>query len=99
MRVNANVRVALALAVLAAGGVGAASLAGAAAPATPASAARPAAGELVYMRWCVHCHDAGRGNPGTQSLQVKYGGRLPALILERTDLTPEAVSAFVRQGV
>jgi mono/diheme cytochrome c family protein len=63
-------------------------------------AAAPAdAGEAVYARWCVHCHSAGRGNPGTQSLQVKYEGRIPAVLLERTDLTAQAVAQFVRQGV
>jgi (+)-pinoresinol hydroxylase len=59
----------------------------------------PAAGEAVYSRWCVHCHSTGRGNPGTDSLQVKYGGKVPAALLERTDLSPEAVTLFVRQGV
>ena len=56
-------------------------------------------GEAVYERWCSHCHNAGRGNAGTESLQVKYGGRIPAVLLERTDLTAEAVKVFVRQGV
>ena len=69
------------------------SSAGGAEPATPAS------GEAVYKRWCSHCHSAGRGNPGTDSLQVKYGGRVPAVLLERTDLDPMAVKMFVRQGV
>jgi (+)-pinoresinol hydroxylase len=65
-----------------------------------ASAAAPApAGQAVYARWCSHCHDAGRGNSGTQSLQVKYGGKVPAVLLERTDLTAAAVTQFVRQGV
>lgn len=64
-----------------------------------APAAAPASGEQVYGRWCVHCHAPGRGNPGTQSLQVKYGGRVPAVLLDRTDLTAEAVAVFVRQGV
>jgi mono/diheme cytochrome c family protein len=64
-----------------------------------APAAAPPSGEQVYARWCVHCHAAGRGNPGTQSLQVKYGGRVPAVLLDRTDLTAEAVAVFVRQGV
>ena len=65
-----------------------------------ASAAAPAAsGEAVYQRWCSHCHSTGRGNPGTESLQVKYGGKVPAALLERTDLAPEAVAVFVRQGV
>ena len=66
----------------------------------PAHAAEGAAdGAQVYARWCVHCHDSGRGNPGTQSLQIKYKGQVPAVLLERTDLTPEAISLFVRQGV
>lgn len=67
-----------------------------------ASAAEPmatASGEAVYKRWCSHCHSAGRGNPGTESLQVKYGGRMPAVLLDRTDLDAAAVKMFVRQGV
>jgi mono/diheme cytochrome c family protein len=71
-------------------------------PAATALAAAPATeeeGAKVYARWCVHCHAAGRGNPGTQSLQVKYAGRLPAVLLDRTDLTAEAITVFVRQGV
>jgi (+)-pinoresinol hydroxylase len=58
-----------------------------------------AAGEAVFTRWCVHCHSTGRGNPGTESLQVKYGGKIPAALLERTDLTAEGFALFVRQGV
>ena len=66
----------------------------------PTLAAEPvASGEAVYTRWCSHCHSAGRGNPGTESLQVKYAGKVPALLLERSDLAPEAVKVFVRQGV
>ena len=64
-----------------------------------APAPTPGAGEAVYSRWCVHCHASGRGNPGTDSLQVKYAGKVPAVLLERTDLSPEAVTLFVRQGV
>jgi mono/diheme cytochrome c family protein len=64
-----------------------------------ASAAEVATGEAVYKRWCVHCHSAGRGNPGTESLQVKYKGTPPAVLLDRTDLTPEFVKLAVRQGV
>lgn len=67
----------------------------------PLAAAAPdaATGEAVYQRWCVHCHAAGRGNPGTESLQFKYQGKVPAVLLERTDLAPAAVALFVRQGV
>lgn len=56
-------------------------------------------GQAVYERWCSHCHAPGPGHPGTQSLQIKYGGKLPATLLDRTDLSPEAVAMFVRQGV
>jgi mono/diheme cytochrome c family protein len=67
-----------------------------------ANAAEPAAqvsGEAVYKRWCTHCHSAGRGNPGTESLQVKYGGKVPAVLLDRTDLSPQVVAQFIRTGV
>lgn len=87
---------ALSILLVAAAGVAAAPASAAAPP--PAPPATPS-GEAVYLRWCVHCHAAGRGNPGTESLQVKYGGRLPAVLLERTDLTPALVAQFVRQGV
>lgn len=77
--------------------------------AAPAFAAQPAAakpeaapsasGESVYKHWCVHCHSAGRGNPGTDSLKVKYKDAIPAVLLDRTDLTPQFVTLSVRQGV
>lgn len=56
-------------------------------------------GEAVYEHWCSHCHDAGRGMPGTQSLRVKYGDSLPAVLTERDDLSAQAIKTFVRQGV
>jgi (+)-pinoresinol hydroxylase len=73
-----------------------------AAAASAAHAAEPTpavSGEAVYNRWCTHCHSPGRGNPGTESLQVKYGGKIPAVLLERSDLSPQAVATFVRSGV
>jgi mono/diheme cytochrome c family protein len=69
---------------------------------TGARTAEPTAqplGQAVYQRWCTHCHSPGRGNPGTESLQVKYGGKVPAVLLERTDLSAQAVAVFVRSGV
>lgn len=54
---------------------------------------------------CAPCHGAGIGDdgramlPGTDALRIKYRGALPALLTERTDLTPERLRAFVRQGV
>jgi mono/diheme cytochrome c family protein len=70
----------------------AAVLAGGAQAATPS-------GKAVYEHWCAPCHAPGPGHPGTQSLQMKYQGKLAPVLLDRTDLTPQAVSVFVRQGV
>ena len=56
-------------------------------------------GQAVYEHWCSHCHAEGRGHPGTQSLQIKYDGSLPAVLTQREDLTPEVIKTFVRQGV
>ena len=75
----------------------AALLNGAVQAAAPAVAAP--SGEAVYTHWCAPCHAAGPGHPGTDSLQLKYGGKMPAVLVERTDLTPQVVSTFVRQGV
>jgi mono/diheme cytochrome c family protein len=67
--------------------------------AAEAAAAEPDPGQQVYQRWCVHCHAAGRGNPGTASLRTKYKNEKPAVLLDRTDMTPEFVALSVRQGV
>src|ERR1700733_11638567 len=56
-------------------------------------------GKAVYEHWCAPCHAPGPGHPGTQSLQVKYAGKLPPVLLDRTDLSPQVVAVFVRQGV
>ncbi len=69
------------------------------APAAPADPAPAMSGKAVYEHWCAPCHAPGPGHPGTQSLQFKYGGKIPAALLERTDLAPQAVAVFVRQGV
>lgn len=68
---------------------------------TAARAAAPTVslGAAVYTHWCATCHAPGAGHPGTESLQLKYAGKLPAVLVERTDLTPQVVSTFVRQGV
>jgi mono/diheme cytochrome c family protein len=67
--------------------------------ASPTEAAPAASGQAVYEHWCAPCHAPGPGHPGTQSLQVKYGGKVPPVLLERTDLAPQTVATFVRQGV
>jgi mono/diheme cytochrome c family protein len=67
--------------------------------AAAATAAAPDDGKAVYEHWCAPCHAPGPGHPGTQSLQLKYKGTPPAVLLERTDLTPAQIAVFVRQGV
>ncbi len=69
---------------------------------TPTDEATIQKGAAVYQTWCAPCHSSGRGNPGTMALAVKYKGRqpaVPATLVERTDLTPQAIKFFVRQGV
>jgi mono/diheme cytochrome c family protein len=56
-------------------------------------------GEAVYVYWCATCHAAGPGMPGTAALEAKYNGSLPAVLTERTDLTPETIAFYVRNGV
>jgi mono/diheme cytochrome c family protein len=68
-------------------------------------ATEPSADELIqrgddmYQYWCATCHGAGPGHPGTAALAAKYNGERPALLEERTDLTPQAVRFFVRTGI
>jgi mono/diheme cytochrome c family protein len=62
-------------------------------------------GRTLYEYWCATCHGPGIGNngaqhlPGTDALRVKYQGALPALLAERTDMTPELIKFYVRQGI
>ena len=67
--------------------------------ATPQDPPPAASGKAVYEHWCAPCHAPGPGHPGTQSLQLKYAGKLPAVLLERTDLSADSVKLFVRHGV
>lgn len=56
-------------------------------------------GRQVFQLWCSACHGAGPGHPGTDALAAKYGGKKPALLEDRRDLTPQTVSFYVRHGV
>jgi mono/diheme cytochrome c family protein len=59
-----------------------------------------AKGKAVFTYWCATCHARGPGNPGTQSLEVKYRGQgIPAALEDRTDLSPQVTALFVRKGV
>lgn len=66
--------------------------------------AKPAApsvanGHAVFDKWCAPCHAPVAKLAGTLALQTKYGGQLPAALEQRTDLTPDIVAYFVRNGV
>lgn len=57
-------------------------------------------GQAIYNNWCTACHSRDlRDAPGTTSLQFKYGGSVPAVLEDRTDLTPEQVNMAVRKGI
>jgi mono/diheme cytochrome c family protein len=45
------------------------------------------------------CHGEGPGQPGTMALQAKYQGAQPALLSQRTDLTPQLIKLYVRNGI
>ncbi|MBS0613137.1 MAG: cytochrome c [Proteobacteria bacterium] len=55
-------------------------------------------GKAGFERACAVCHGEGPDRPGTSSLQIKYADKLPALLEQRTDLTPEFVRYYIRNG-
>jgi mono/diheme cytochrome c family protein len=69
------------------------------------SAEQVARGQELFDYWCATCHGPGIGNdgapylPGEAALRAKYQGALPALLQERTDMTPEVVKHYVRSGI
>ena len=66
-------------------------------PLPAAEAGNP--GRQLFWNHCAACHGAGAGMPGTAALAAKYRGQKPALLEQRTDLTPEFVSSIVRHGI
>jgi mono/diheme cytochrome c family protein len=78
---------------------------GCAATALAQKPADVAHGKEVFEHYCKPCHGAGHGDdgapllPGTHALTLKYRGQKPGLLEERTDLPPELIKAFVRNGV
>jgi len=64
-----------------------------------AAASQIEEGKQVYQYWCWSCHGEGVGKPGTQALAAKYKGTKPAILDQRTDLTPALTKVFVRKGV
>ena len=53
----------------------------------------------VYEKWCTPCHGAGDNKPGTISAAALYKGSKPAVLAERTDLTPAGIRSVVRTGM
>lgn len=56
-------------------------------------------GEQVYKKWCEPCHAPGDLYPGTLALRAKYKGAVPDALIQRTDLSPELIKYFVRNGI
>jgi mono/diheme cytochrome c family protein len=65
-------------------------------------------GKAVFDNWCAPCHGAvapknvmfGTGAlAGTSALAVKYKGKLPAVLEQRTDLAPALIKSVVRHGL
>jgi (+)-pinoresinol hydroxylase len=56
-------------------------------------------GYVPYQDYCSMCHGEGPGRPGTMALQAKYQGAVPALLADRTDLTPQLIKMYVRNGI
>ena len=70
-----------------------------ASPQVSAHDAKIALGKKVFEHWCTACHGRGKGHPGTAALEAKYNGGLPAVLEDRTDMTPESIKFYVRNGV
>jgi (+)-pinoresinol hydroxylase len=65
-------------------------------------------GRAVFDKWCEPCHGAEAPKqgmfvagalPGTAALAVKYQGKLPAVLEQRTDLKPAYIKTVVRHGL
>ena len=70
-----------------------------ASPAVAQNDATVQKGNDTYQYWCATCHGSGPGHPGTAALEAKYKGTRPALLEERTDLSPQTIGFAVRQGM
>jgi (+)-pinoresinol hydroxylase len=65
-------------------------------------------GKAVFDKWCEPCHGAvapkntmfvNGALPGTAALALKYQGKLPAVLEQRTDLKPALIKNVVRHGI
>ncbi|MFC3657662.1 c-type cytochrome [Xanthomonas hyacinthi] len=77
----------------------------------PSGSALVQRGYDVFQYNCAACHGRGDGGrdffsgqinprkPGTEALYARSKGAVPALLEERTDLPPEVIAYFVRNGI
>jgi len=55
-----------------------------------------AQGKEIFTVKCEYCHGNGMQKGGTFRLGLRYKGEVPALLQERTDLTPAYIKQIVR---
>ena len=65
-------------------------------------------GKTVFDKWCAPCHGAEAPQhgmfvagalPGTAALAIKYQGKVPAVLEQRTDLKSAYIKTVVRHGL
>lgn len=56
-------------------------------------------GHDVYQHWCSPCHAPGARHPGTNALAAKYKGEIPPALEQRSGLTLDFITLYVRHGV
>lgn len=58
-----------------------------------------AKGEEIFLARCEYCHGSGPHRPATLTLGRRYEGTdIPAPLADRTNLTPEMITLFVRNN-
>ncbi|MBV8902321.1 MAG: cytochrome c [Acidobacteriia bacterium] len=62
-----------------------------------ADPSQPERGREAFQKWCTPCHGTGLGKPGTSAASAH--GKNPAVLEQRTDLTPKTIETAVRKGV
>jgi mono/diheme cytochrome c family protein len=66
---------------------------------TPQVSATTPRGFVEYQNSCSVCHGPMPERPGTRALAAKYKGAVPAMLEDRTDLSPDLIRAVVRNGI
>jgi (+)-pinoresinol hydroxylase len=66
-------------------------------PITASAQSEAGRGREVYQKWCTPCHGTGLGKPATSAAAAH--GIKPAVLEQRTDLTPKVIESAVRNGI